>query len=81
MWHSPLTVHPSLLRTRITDLCSAAVATQDPEELERIVPQLKAALQEQIAHLRKMVEEAKEVIGHLPADSLVDRKAKRKATG
>lgn len=81
LWHSPLTVRPASLQTRITELCFAALATEDPEELERIVPQLKAALQEQIAHLRKMVEEAKEVIAQLPSDSLAEsRKVKRKAT-
>ena len=62
LWHSPLTVHPSPLQGRIAELCSAAVATEDLEELEWIVPQLKAALQKQIAYLRQMVEEAKEVI-------------------
>jgi len=82
LWHSPLTVHPSPLQGRIAELCSAAVATEDLEELEWIVPQLKAALQKQIAYLRQMVEEAKEVIAHLPSHSLVERrKVKRRATG
>jgi len=75
-------VHPSPLQTRIAEWCSAAVATEDPDELERIVSQLKAAFEEQIAHLRKMVEEAKEVIAQLPSHSLVERrKVKRGATG
>ena len=82
LWHSPLTVHPSPLQGRIAELCSAAVATEDLEELEWIVPQLKAALQKQIAYLRQMVEEAKEVIAYLPSHSLVERrKVKRRATG
>ncbi|HKD00839.1 MAG TPA: hypothetical protein VKB77_00330 [Terriglobales bacterium] len=81
MWHSLLTVRPASLQTRITELCFAAVATEDPQELERIVPQLRAALQEQIAHSRKMVEDAKEVIAQLPSDSPVEnRKVKRNAT-
>jgi hypothetical protein len=72
-------VHLSPLQARISELCSAAVAADDPEELERIVPQLKAALQEQIAYLRDMVDEAKEVIAQLPSDSLFERrKIKRK---
>ena len=70
----------SPLQVRISELCSAAVATEDPEELERIVPQLKAALQEQTALLRAMVEDAKQVIAQLPSDSLVDRRKTRRKT-
>jgi hypothetical protein len=79
LWHSGNVVHLSPLQARISELCSAAVAADDPEALERIVPQLKTALQEQIAHLRDMVDEAKEVIAQLPSDSLFERrKIKRK---
>lgn len=80
VWQSIRGVPLSPLQERISELCSAAVTAVDPEELERIVPELRAALQEQIAHLRVMVEDAKEVISQLPSESLSERrKTKRKA--
>jgi hypothetical protein len=72
-------VSSSLLQQRIRHLCTAAVAAKEPEELEQILIDLRAALQEQILQMRDMVGNAKEVIAQLPSESLSERrKAKRK---
>jgi hypothetical protein len=41
---------------RIRDLCARVVATQDPDEINKITSQLRAELEDQITRLRGMVD-------------------------
>lgn len=40
---------------RISELCSQASAADDPEEVRRLLGELREALREQLFHLRKTV--------------------------
>jgi hypothetical protein len=65
----------SRLQERIAQLSSSAVATDDIEEFRQIACELKAALREQINHLRGMVDDAKKTICRDPAESAEKKKA------
>lgn len=49
----------SPLQKRIIDLSSNIVSIEDPEEFGRIASELKTALHEHAANLRKVVDETK----------------------
>lgn len=71
----------SPLHKRITYLSTKAVATKEPEELEKVIPDLRVALHEQANRLRYMVDDAKENISHLASQSRLERrKVERRKT-
>jgi hypothetical protein len=72
---------PSPLQKKITDLCARAVATNDLSEFKYVACELKAALREQVAILRSMVDDAKQTIAQLPAEwPITEDKKKRKVS-
>ena len=46
---------------QIRELCARAAATQDPEDVSKILSQLRAVLREHIARIEEMVEERRRV--------------------
>jgi hypothetical protein len=62
----------SLFQERINHLSARAVSVEDPEEFNRVFSDLRAALRGQLAHLREMVDDAKETISRLPAKAILD---------
>jgi hypothetical protein len=68
----------SRLQERIAELSSSVVATDDIEEFQQIAAELKAALRDQINHLRGMVDDAKKTMNRVPTESA---REKNKADG
>jgi len=48
--------------------------TNDPAEFAQAVSELRAALRAQLAHLRELVDEAKQTIAQLPPASFHERR-------
>jgi hypothetical protein len=69
LWHGTWTIALSLFQERISHLSARAVSVEDPEEFNRVFSDLRAALRGQLAHLREMVDDAKETISRLPFSS------------
>jgi len=65
---------PSWQQKRVSELCSRVVATNDPAEFAQAVSELRAALRAQLAHLRELVDEAKQTIAQLPPASFHARR-------
>jgi len=57
------------LQKRISELCTSVVMTDDLEQFTQLALELRLALREQVEVLRSMVDEAKETIARLPAES------------
>lgn len=55
-------------------LCSRAVTVKDTEEFDRVFSELRIALRGQLAHLREMVDEAKQTISQFPGRLRVEKR-------
>jgi hypothetical protein len=53
---------------RIRELCARAAATEDPDEIDEIVSQLRAELHQQITYLRSMVDMYRSCISDADSD-------------
>lgn len=74
LWHRNWAMAASPFQERISLLSSKAVSVDDPDEFNRVFAELRSALRGQLAHLREMVDEAKQTISHLPAKARVERR-------
>jgi ERCC4-related helicase len=71
----------SLFQERMNQLSAKAVSVEHPEEFNRVFSDLRAALRGQLAHLREMVDDAKETISRLPAKAILDPRATERRKG
>ena len=74
LWHGSWTVALSRLQERISLLSSKAVTVDDPEEFNLVFSELRNALRGQLAHLKEMVDEAKQTISHLPGELRLEKR-------
>jgi|SRR5271155_274004 hypothetical protein len=74
LWHGSWTVALSLLQERISLLSSKAVSVNDPEEFTLVFAELRNALRGQLAHLKDMVDEAKQTISQLPGERRLEKR-------
>jgi len=75
------TMSPSFVQDRIGQLCSRAIVITDPEELEKVIAELRATLREQVDHLHTMVDVAKQTIAQLPAPFISERRTTERRKG
>jgi hypothetical protein len=73
LWHGTWTIALSLFQERISHLSARAVSVEDPEEFNRVFSDLRAALRGQLAHLREMVDDAKETTSRLPRKAVLEQ--------
>jgi hypothetical protein len=74
LWHGTGTVALSVLQERISLLSHKAVSVNDPEEFNLVFSELRNALRGQLAHLKEMVDEAKQTISHLPGEPRLEKR-------
>jgi uncharacterized coiled-coil protein SlyX len=65
---------PRPLEDRIGELSTKAADTKKPEELGRVITDLRLALHQQASQLRYMVSDAKETISNLTTETRVERR-------
>jgi uncharacterized coiled-coil protein SlyX len=65
---------PRPLVDRIGELSTKAADSKKPEELERVITDLRLALHQQASQLRYMVNDAKETISNLVMEPRVERR-------
>lgn len=68
----------SPLQKRIGALCARVVETDDVIEFQRVTSELKAALREQVDHVRTMVSDAKRFSSALHPEPLQDKTREEK---
>jgi hypothetical protein len=71
----------SLFQERISHLGARAVSVEDPEEFSRVFSDLRAALRGQLAHLREMVDDAKETTSRLPRKAVLEQRGTERREG
>jgi len=81
LWHGTRTMALSPFQERISHLSARAVSVEDPEEFNRVFSDLRAALRGQLAHLREMVDDAKETISRLPAKAVLEPRGTERRKG